>query len=446
MTVFRKVAGKALATLGIAGLAVAGLAGAAFANGQTPPLNTINPEAVGSLTVHKKVGTKDENIPLNGVGFTLYKCDNDLADENDWANLTCVNPTKVDDELFTATDGTVTFPNLAVGLYQVKETTLPTGVNTAIPDFLVTIPYPDKDAGTWEYNVDVYPKNEIEGEGKKEVTGVNGHTSSYKLTSPVLGSVSSEDSEGLPASSTSVTLTDNIGECMTNLTNVKGVAIVDGVRTDLTGVEVSSEDSVYTISYSWTQGDYPAGTVFEFTYNTTVKADLTECDGVVENSSSWGKDDTYWGKVDLTKVDAKNKEALDGAEFALYAGACPTTAEELTGDPVEEHATVNGAWESAWYLVGTGNANETDTVAYCVVETKAPTGYVLPEYKDRNWTVNLGAGAQSVNGGVAIPNTQQEGPELPTTGASGTVLMVAGGVGLVALAGGLYLVTRRKTA
>ncbi|MCZ4149205.1 hypothetical protein BZG21_32775, partial [Escherichia coli] len=78
--------------------------------------------------------------------------------------------------------------------------------------------------------------------------------------------------------------------------------------------------------------------------------------------------------------------------------------------------------------------------SYWVKETKAPAGYVLPADP---WSDELVV----INGQIlveTITNHKPTGPDLPLTGASGTVLFTIAGVGLMAAAGGAVLVKRRR--
>ncbi len=104
-------------------LAAAGLLGvstAAFATEdptpEGPSVGNIDPEAKGSITVHKCVGNEgkagdgteiEPDLPaLGGVGFTIYKCDVDLlAVTGPWEDLECASSTQIGVELFTVQMG-----------------------------------------------------------------------------------------------------------------------------------------------------------------------------------------------------------------------------------------------------------------------------------------------------------------------------------------------------
>ena len=81
---------------------------------------------------------------------------------------------------------------------------------------------------------------------------------------------------------------------------------------------------------------------------------------------------------------------------------------------------------------------------YVLVEVAAPTGYVLPTNADTAVAVKIGQTTTSDN--VQITNTQSEVPELPLTGAQGTIILAGIGLGAIVLAVALMLVARRREA
>ena len=97
-----------------------------------------------------------------------------------------------------------------------------------------------------------------------------------------------------------------------------------------------------------------------------------------------------------------------------------------------------------------GKANfvlEGSTTAFCfdadltyyVKETAAPAGYNI---NDSVFTVNIDTtkGVTQVNGD-AIPNYK---PVVPETGGMGTMMFTIGGAALIACAGVLFLIVRKK--
>ena len=170
----------------------------------------------GSITIYKylhaedgktatptgeKQSKPDNNSPLPGAGFTIYKVKNEGWLETYYNGeeqtsddykmpviddffakdkktdkvisyeakdlLESVKKAQVGDETFTANDGSAQFTNLELGLYLVVETTPPQAVVQAVTPFLISIPMTrvktnNGDANQlkeWLYDVVVYPKN-----------------------------------------------------------------------------------------------------------------------------------------------------------------------------------------------------------------------------------------------------------------------------------------------
>lgn len=154
----------------------------------------------GSITVHKfeqpvsaPAGTANgEELapsvlsglePLEGITFAVQKVESctlggenvsfGLAGAQDagfWAAVDGLTAADLDgaDCIFAASgadetddNGSVTFPNLALGLYLVSETSYgDNAVTSAIAPFLVTIPTVTS-SDTWNYNLHAYPKNSV---------------------------------------------------------------------------------------------------------------------------------------------------------------------------------------------------------------------------------------------------------------------------------------------
>ncbi len=166
--------------------------------------STIDKGQTGSITIHKYLmedtdsalpstnGEKTDTLPADalpasGVEFTLYKVmnidqlikyfdgvSNDAEVnakkyfvDNDYSKgvTADVATNNLVDTKATTKDGTVTFKNLALGLYLVVESKTPVTVTKAVEPFLVSVPMTriGKDGTTdpsdWLYDIHVYPKN-----------------------------------------------------------------------------------------------------------------------------------------------------------------------------------------------------------------------------------------------------------------------------------------------
>lgn len=165
--------------------------------------STIDKTQTGSITIHKYLmedtvsalpstnGEKTDTLPADalpasGVEFTLYKV-MDIGPlinyfdgvsnvpevnaktyfvDNDYnKSVTPAVAANTIGNKTTTKDGTVTFENLALGLYLVVESKTPVTVTKAVEPFLVSVPMTriGKDGTTdpsdWLYDIHVYPKN-----------------------------------------------------------------------------------------------------------------------------------------------------------------------------------------------------------------------------------------------------------------------------------------------
>ena len=143
--------------------------------------------------------------------------------------------------------------------------------------------------------------------------------------------------------------------------------------------------------------------------------------------------------VNVAKVDGNTNSPLGGAVFTVYTDAAATN--ELKVDGKKVIATTDDTTGMANFVL------EGSTTAFCfdadltyyVKETAAPAGYNI---NDSVFTVNIDTtkGVTQVNG-AAIPNYK---PVVPETGGMGTMMFTIGGAALIACAGVLFLIVRKK--
>ncbi|MDA1828635.1 MULTISPECIES: SpaH/EbpB family LPXTG-anchored major pilin [Bacillus cereus group] len=146
----------------------------------------------GSLTIHKyaheKDGQKGEEgtgepgqkvpegaTPIKGVKYEVVKVATfKVIERNGEIVKEAVekvdNATPISD--VTGEDGTVTFKDLPIGRYLVKEVSGPDNVNINTEPYTIDIPMTDKEGKKLNYDVHIYPKNEIK-RGAVELTKVD---------------------------------------------------------------------------------------------------------------------------------------------------------------------------------------------------------------------------------------------------------------------------------
>ena len=499
-TPFRRLAAGlgALALTAMSMVAFASSASAAQPDDGVPPGNA-PADSTGTLSIHKRAGSTTTNPnngtvqsvdrpPLAGAAFTICKVDGiDLTTAAGWvaaqgktpSNSTCQTGTTA--SATTGATGDISFPDLPIGLYLVKETASPAGVTPAA-DFLVSIPYPSKSGTapnvttTWLWNVHTYPKNIIEPGGSKTVADPDAHGLGsivpWEITTRKLGSF------GGGAPLTSYKLIDVLVnqlqyQATTSLeytlpggtaqpVNASYYTITPAAPAATAGGSVTVEFTAPGVTWINT---LQAGTFFTWKLTTKVVGV-----GALENKSyeNTGGDDvltgtaqTNWGEAKLLKHEANNEgKTLAGAKFKVYdlptaATVCPADkaalGTELTvltnspnvGDTATEFTSdASGVVLIPGLYVGKDNPSNPATRIYCVVETVAPAGYVLVDTPIQI-VVSPGAVAQG-QWSAKVPNPVSPGPELPLTGAEGTMLFTLAGLAIVAIAGGGFLVRRAR--
>ena len=477
----RLAAGAGVLALALAGVfGVSSAASAAQGADGTAPGNA-PAGTTGTLVVHKYAGstTGDTNNgteqtiarpPLGGVEFTVCQVTGiDLTTSAGWTAAGAVTPATADCganapvvQTTAAGTGTASFGGLAIGLYLVTETATPDGVTAAAP-FLVTVPYPSTSGSgedattTWLWTVHAYPKNTIEPTSGKTVEDPAAHGLGelvpWTITTRPIGSFDG----GAPLTKYSI-----IDELVPNLqyNTTKSLQLVSpsGVKTtvDASWYSVNVVGSTVSVDFTATGlaaiNQLPAGSRFEWVLDTKVVGV-----GVLDNKSfentggedvQTGEADTDWGDAKLLKHETGNESAvLQGAEFQVYdVNADGTCSAPLEGSPltVSGQSTFVSGTDGVVTIAGlyVGKNGETPSRGYCVVETKAPAGYVV-DSTPKSITVTPGAIASGTYN-LKVPNPPVKGPDLPLTGSTGTAMFIAGGAALILVAGGAALVMARR--
>ncbi|WP_136313084.1 SpaH/EbpB family LPXTG-anchored major pilin [Actinomyces procaprae] len=509
---------RAAAALGMMALAATGLGLAATA--QAADLANIDTGATGSILIHKhEAGSQSANgtpdgktttggDPVEGVVFTAYRITNlDLTVQAAWDGLADVavpadacGSDNRSPQLgsYTFDTGTASTPTdasgetsinpLPVAAYLVCETSAPSTVKTAAAPFLVTIPFPNNAAntasadGSWLYDVNVYPKNVVvEAPTKGVNVTANGLNTDDQVSFPVAAKVPSiADTDSFKYFVISDPLDSSLSDGNVASVKLNGSDVDASYYTVTTGQTVSVGFNRAGLAYLKTQpnaqievvftaktGTVPSGGIIENTatlYVDTTPGDTPDEPPVTppdEPGTPTNKVVTSWGDARVSKVDADNSKALQGATFQVYNAADPyaTSCDNAVkvGDPI----AVNGATEFASdgdglvFIAGLfvdqkAGAATDESVApehtqrcYVLVETAAPAGYVLPSDADTPLTVTAGVTA-AADYDLSVPNTKQNVPQLPLTGANGALLMMLLGVAFVLIGVGRAFVSRSK--
>ena len=237
---------------------------------------------------------------------------------------------------------------------------------------------------------------------------------------------------------------DNVFENPTNfVVKVGDTVLTEGQYTLVTAGLTDSCDFEVTVDLA---ALYETGLISEddlgvtpvtVTYTATLKEGTTAGDYYNTAWVSYPNSETEQDKVkvetfkiDVFKYDQADEKGLAGAEFALYdetaidqdgnliEGATPVLEGIVSGE--DGHVVIDGL----------------DAGKYALVETKAPDNYVK---SDTPLALTIEAGIEP-----NVVNVKFANSKIPHTGGMGTTLFTIGGVVLLAAAGTLFVVSRRK--
>lgn len=169
---------------------------------------------------------------------------------------------------------------------------------------------------------------------------------------------------------------------------------------------------------------------------------------------------TVWGRVQFTKIsDDTPGIPLQGAEFEIYLSDsngefCPPNP---TGDPIKVNGKTRftsnerGIVEVPGLWVASAVSSEQNDPqigdphrCYVLKEVVAPLGYILPADEEAYFPVGVKPGTTATGNIGEIQNQRVTVPELPLTGASGTLIASVVGTGLILASVGAVLVRRRQ--
>lgn len=452
------------------------------------PANLVDPNASVTLNITKYEGDPGTTTtPLANIQFKVEKvADVDLTTQEGWAaaaGLTAdsatVDPAFNAVTLTTGTDGkaslsTATNPQFTVGLYKVTE--LQASGYTAAAPFLVALPHDEN--GSWSYTQDVLPKNQ-KNIPTKQVDDTNttiGSTIKYTVNAPVpagtlsrfnivdpLNAALSVNTADVKVAATGVTLAagTDYNVSLDSGTNTLRVDFTESGRNALQTARATNPSLAVTVEFPATLTKSPDGGVLTNTATvelpngatTDTNGDDPSTPGTVEDNPT----STTFGELTITKTTSNGEKTLDGAEFQLFLckpNATTPTKYDLLGDPLKVNTTnTNVAPGTTLTTTGTtGTAPSLSATAkgyaiplqsfaaetgvtpnqYCVLETKAPAGYVAnPEPQP----VAIDLAAKKLT--VSVDNQKNSIiGQLPATGAFGIVLVFL--LGLLLLARGLY--------
>ena len=366
------------------------------------------------------------------------------------------------DYAYAADETTKTISDLADGVYYLKVKSAPSGTNvTSVTNSVFALPYYTGTA--WVNEVTVNAASKI-SDGTPTVTKKftnlpNGTASAYEfignevsftLTGSVVGSTTEK--------AKSYQFVDTMCEGL-EYKELKSVNLVkaDGTKKDITTsvtyAKTGATDNSFTLTIAPTvlaDNDFYNYASVEAVYTAKLgekaviggagnpnKTDLKYINSYDQESTIEGNEvKVFTFDLSVVKVDANNPATkLSGAGFTLYTDStCNTVATNGTevftsnDDANKGIATFKGLKPGTYYLK----------------ETTAPAGYNL---NATVYTIAIGADGSVTSNGAGVNGPVQVGdtPLLtPNTGGVGTMMFTIGGAALIACAGVLFLIVRKK--
>ena len=487
----RLAAGAGALALSLAGFVAAGTAASADIGPDQPGAPTVGPDqpgapTKGTLTINKYAGSPvgegemlDPADLLSGVEFTIREVGRsvedtctaiDLTDAADWDGLEglfasapalpggdfCLTGVTYVDE---TVDGKVVF-DLPVGVYVAQETDPgPNNIVSPVPAFYVSIPTSMGEAGAgWNYDVVADPKNQLMDKPSKIITErpdalVVGSNVTWELTVPI-PTLNNEETF------TEAVITDVLDS---RLDYVAGSTVLTiGTTLATEGVHYTvSDDVVWTLTEEGRAVlDANMGQDMTISFKTEV---LDVGDGNIPNDTYNSKFNgtsvpgtdipyTYWGQLKIQKNDDSTPvKPLAGAEFQVFemTTTCPATAPESgvvatgvsdsTGLVQWDYTTPASSPLGLW-IANSNTALTNPSKDYCLYETVVPAGHTAGVITN---PVNIKPGVNGLTT-VTVVNAKKDGPDLPLTGAQGTLLLTLGGLALVGAGGGALALSRRR--
>ena len=356
------------------------------------------------------------------------------------------------------------------GIYYVYCAQKP-GTVKAVSGSLISLPYYNGTNWTYKYNtVNLASKINVSGiTVTKTVADSNVGTqknADYTLTASTAGSTTNKVG--------TYAIVDNMDNALSLIdSTVKVYFVKDGAETpaedgdftvvsnypykDATGNDATATFAIVA-SDTVLQGDafYGYDTIkvtFSAKVNadiaTKVLSDLPNTDGLYygnEGNLTYKTGQTVnvaTAGLDVTKVDGNTTSTkIAGAEFTLYKDSACTEAIKVDGVTVKATTTTNG---NDKFCYGSNEFYFTPGVTYYVKETKAPANYNI---NSTIFEVTAVAKAYTAVGTVENGATvvKDYPVTVPSTGGMGTMMFYVGGAALIACAGVLLFVLKRKKA
>lgn len=361
--------------------------------------------------------------------------------------------------------------DLADGIYYVYCSKKP-GTVKSVQGSLISLPY--FDGADWKYDyktVNLASKINVSGITVTKTVADNKvgtqKNAEYTLTASTAGSTTNKVG--------TYAIVDNMDNALSLIDNTVNVYFVkDSVETpakdgdfkvvpgyaykDATGVDATATFAVVASEALLNGNEFYSYDTIKVTFSAKVNPDIADkvtTDLPNTDGLYYGNEGNFTYKpgnntnvatagLNVTKVDGNTTSTkLAGAEFTLYKDSACAEAITVEGVTVKATTTTNG---NDKFYYGSNEFYFTPGVDYFVKETKAPVGYNI---NSTIFKVTAVARAYTPVGTVengAATVVKDYPVTVPQTGGMGTMMFYVGGAALIACAGVLLFVLKRKKA
>lgn len=362
--------------------------------------------------------------------------------------------------------------DLADGIYYVYCSKKP-GTVKSVQGSLISLPY--FDGADWKYDyktVNLASKINVSGITVTKTVADNKvgtqKNAEYTLTASTAGSTTNKVG--------TYAIVDNMDNALSLIDNTVNVYFVkDSVETpakdgdfkvvtgyaykNATGVDATATFAVVASEALLNGNEFYSYDTIKVTFSAKVNPDIADkvtTDLPNTDGLYYGNEGNFTYKpgnntvnvatagLDVTKVDGNTTSTkLAGAEFTLYKDSACAEAITVEGVTVKATTTTNG---NDKFYYGSNEFYFTPGVDYFVKETKAPVGYNI---NSTIFKVTAVAKAYTPVGTVengAATVVKDYPVTVPQTGGMGTMMFYVGGAALIACAGVLLFVLKRKKA
>lgn len=401
-------------------------------------------EGVRGSVEMTKVGEGDDAAKLQGAIFGLYQVTDGVASSQVFALATPANPVTDETSAYynnsgytvSDADGKVSFTNVPVGEYILKEVQAPAHYTLSNATYSFKIEAKNKDVKLTE-TAKNYKQLDVQAFDKADGKAVGARTINWTITAPIPTDIDKYQN---------YYITDTLPGGLTyDDTEPLEVTLVkaDGSESKLASEKYTFDADTFKVDFKNALTDLQGNAFLKITFSTTLNEKIAKENlGEVTNSATLH----YQAELD-TQISEKSDTGM-ATIYGLNVKKTTLTGTELSGASFRLYSNERDAVAANDnYIYEVTNANASylfsglNAGTYWLVETNAPEGYAKLQ---RPVEVTINPEDSDYTAEVTILNTANV--SLPITGGIGTLIFTFSGIALMGAAVLLYIRSRRKSS